>query len=270
MPGVVAAFTGPLDSGQRLIAAQLFAGPDAVVSSWTAASWHGVESARQPSIIRMTVPERQAARRCGSVVVNRTSRPDLKPWPRGPLQIASRARAVVDAAREVHGERQAGAIVIEAVQRRIVTVQAVRHELEAGPRRGSAQVRKAVDLAESGAWSMPEADLLGALASSSVLPKVWANPRLTSPDGTRLPTPDAWIDEIGLAIQVHSRAYHLRDQDWEATVSGDSALGENGIAVLGVTPGQLSSDPTKVLSRVEHAYLTMRDRPRPNVMATLG
>jgi hypothetical protein len=268
MPGVVAAFTGPLDPVQRLIAAQLFTGPAGVLSSWTAAAWHGVESARHSSIIRMTVPERQAARQCGSVVVSRTSRPDLKPWERGPLRIASRARAVVDAAREVRGERRAGAIVVEAVQRRIVTAQAVRHELESGPRKGSAQVRRAVDAAEAGAWSVPEADLLRVLACSAVLPEVWANPRLTTLDGVRLPTPDAWIDEVGLAIQVHSRTYHLRDQDWNANVSADSALGENGIPVLGITPDQLSSDPAAIRSRVEHAYLALRDRPRPNVLAS--
>jgi hypothetical protein len=268
MPGVVAAFTGPLDPVQRLIAAQLFAGPAGVVSSWTAASWHGVESARHPSIIRVTVPERQAARRCGSVVVSRTRRPDLKAWEGGPLLIASRARAVVDAAREVPGERRAGAIVVEAVQRGIVTAQALRHELESGPRKGSAQVRRGLDAAEAGAWSMPEADLLRTLARSSVLPEVWANPQLTTLDGVRLPTPDAWIDEVGLAIQVHSRTYHLRDQDWNATVSADSALGENGVPVLGVTPEQLSSDPAAIRTRVEHAYLALRGRPRPNVLAT--
>jgi hypothetical protein len=116
LPGVVAAFTGPLDSGQRLIAAQLYAGPCAVISSWTAAGWHGVESARQSPVIRMAVPERLGARSCGSVTVRRTSRPDLMAWERGPLKIASRPRAIVDAARDVRGERRARAIVIEAVQ----------------------------------------------------------------------------------------------------------------------------------------------------------
>jgi hypothetical protein len=62
----------------------------------------------------------------------------------------------VDAAREMVAAREATALVIEAVQRRIVTVEGLRHELECGPRGGSAQVRRAVDAAEVGAWSVPE------------------------------------------------------------------------------------------------------------------
>jgi hypothetical protein len=268
LPGVVATFTTPLNPFQRLIAAQLYAGPTAFVSSWTAAGWHGVEAARQSPMIRMTVPEPLAARRSGWVIVKRTTRPDLTAWDRGPLRIGSRARSVVDAARELRGERRARAIVIEAVQRQLVTVDALRHELESGPRKGSAQVRRAVDFAEQGAWSVAEVDLLEILSRSSILPEVWANPRLISADGTRLPTPDAWMDEVGLAIQVHSRTYHLRDLDWSATVSGDSALGECGIVVLGVTPEELSNDAESIRQRAERAYLALRDRPRPNVIAT--
>ena len=268
LPGVVAAFTGTLDQKQRLIAAQLYAGPSAFVSSWTAASWHGVESARLSPTIRMTVPAQLSARRAGRVVVNRTTRPDLGVWNRGPLRLGSRARAVVDAAREVRGERSAKAIVIEAVQRQLVTAQMLRHELESGPRQGSAQVRLAVGLAETGAWSVPEADLVQALKRSASLPEVWANPWLTTPDGLPLPTPDAWVDEVALAIQVHSRTYHLRDQDWNATVSADSALGECGIVVLGVTPDRVIREPASVRQRVERAYAALRDRPRPDVQAT--
>ena len=267
MPGVIATFTGALDPYQRLVAAQLFAGPSAVISSWTAAAWHGVESARVSPILRLTVLEPLATRRSGSVLVSRSTRPDPAPWNRGPLQISSRARAVVDAAREVREDRRAGAIVVEAVQRRIVTVPALRHELELGPRRDSAKVRRAIDAAEAGAWSLPEVDLQRTLSQSSLLPELWLNPQLTSSDGTRLPTPDGWIDEVGLALQVHSRTYHLRDQEWEATVSADSALGECGIVVLGVTPDQLATSPRVFRQRAERAYQALRTRPRPRVHA---
>jgi hypothetical protein len=224
LPGVVATFTGGLDHRQRLIAAQLYAGPKAYLTSWTAAAWYGVEAAREMTILRLSVPAHCASRRSGPVLVTRTTRVDDDVSERGPLRLASRARAVVDAARETQGERRAQAIVIEAVQRRIVRVEEVRHELECGARQGRAQVRRAIEAAEMGAWSVPEADLLDVLAESAVLPTAWANPMLTSLDGERLPTPDVWLDDVGIAVQVHSRAYHLRDSDWEATVTGDSLL----------------------------------------------
>jgi len=267
LPGVVATFTGKLDPLQLLVAAQLYAGPDAVISSWTAAGWHGVQAARRASVIRLTVPERRSARRTGTVIVTRTSRPDPSPWERGVLRICSRARAIVDAAREVRNEIRAREIVIEGVQRGIVTVEAVRHELECGPRQGSAYVRRAVDAAEAGVWSVPEADLLGILRASRLLPEIWANPVLTAPDGRRLPTPDAWIDEVGLAIQVHSRTYHLRDQDWNGTVAADSALGEYGVVVLRLTPQMINTDPSAIRTQVENAYRAGCDRPRPQVRA---
>jgi hypothetical protein len=267
LPGVVATFTGVLDANQRLIAAQLFAGPAAFISSWTAAALLGLATVGTSHVIRLVVPERQAARRSAYVVVSRTTRPDTALLARGPLRIASRPRAVVDAARELTGERKVNALIIEAVQSRVVTVEALRTELESGQRRGSATVRRAIDLAERGAWSVAEVDLLELLAQSQILPEAWANPHLTSLDGRRLPTPDAWLDDVGLAVQVHSRAYHLRDDDWESTVSGDSALGEHGVVVLGVTPHQISSEPDAVRQRVERAYLNQRDRDRPAVLA---
>jgi hypothetical protein len=268
LPGVVATFSGSLDRRQRLIAAQLYAGPRAYLTSWTAAAWYGVEAAREMSMIRLSVPAHCAARKSGLVLVTRTTRVDDSVSERGPLRLASRARAVIDAARESKGERRAQAIVIEAVQRRIVLVEELRHELECGPRRDSARVRRAVEAAEQGAWSVPEADLLEVLAESSILPEVWANPRLVSLSGERLPTPDIWLDDVGLAVQVHSRAYHLRDSDWEATVSGDSLLGEHGVVVLGVTPAGLATDRDAVRCRVERAYLALQGRPRPAVIAT--
>jgi len=267
LPGVVATFTGVLDPVQRLIAAQLYAGPEAVIGSWTAAGWHGVESARVSPTIRVVVPDHRKLRDTGTIMVTRTTRPDASPWERGPLRIASRARAVVDAARDVQSESSARAIVVEAVQRGIVTGAAVRHEIECGPRKGSAQVRRGIDAAEAGAWSVPEADLLSVLKSSRILPTLWPNPLLTSMDGVRLPTPDIWIDEVGLAVQVHSRAYHLRDQQWNATVAADSALGECGVVVLGVTPQMITSDPASIRLQVENAYWSLRDRPRPCVLA---
>jgi hypothetical protein len=266
-PGVVATFTGSLDPLQRLIAAQLYAGPHACLSSWTAAAWYGVEAARETSIIRLMVPAHLSSRSSGSVQVIRTTRPDLDVRERGALRIASRARAVVDAARQVKGERRAAAIVLEAVQRRIVVPEALRHELECGPRHSSGQVRRALDAAEAGAWSVPEAELLEVLDGSDVLPPAWANPALSSAAGEKLPTPDAWFDDVGLAVQVHSRSYHARDAYREATVTGDSLLGEHGIVTIGVTPTSLRADPAAVRRRVERAYLATRDRRRPQVIA---
>jgi hypothetical protein len=265
LPAVVATFTGELSPHQHLVAGQLLAGPEAVLSGPSAAAWHGVLAATTDGVVHLQVPAHLAARRHGFVSVRRTTRPDLAAWVRGPLRVASPARAVVDAARQARSPAQCRGVMIEAVQRRLVRLRDLRHELESGPVRGRALPRLALAEAESGAWSVPEADLVGVLSGSRILPHVVANPLLVTASGERLPTPDAWIDEVGLAIQVHSRRYHAGPQEWDTTVMVDGRLTEQGIVVLAVTPARLSTDPDGVLRRVERTYLALRGRPRPAV-----
>ncbi len=265
LPGVVSENARPLDLGRRLIAAQLLAGDGAVIASHTAAAWHGVATARI-SDVTVDVPIHRHPRGHAFVVIRRTRRPDPHPIHAPALWIASAPRAVADAARESGGDR-ARAIVLEAVQRRIASIGELRHHLESGPRQGSRALRSALAEAEAGAWSIPEADLARVVSASPTLPAMWANPRLTAADGTRLPTPDGWLDDVGVAIQVHSMRYHAGDLDWEATVAADGVFAEHGIMVVAVTPRQIAAQPDLVVVRVERVYEQARRRPRPDVVA---
>jgi hypothetical protein len=117
--------------------------------------------------------------------------------------------------------------------------------------------------------SVPEADLLALLARSSVLPRLWANPRLTDRADQRLMTPDVWIDDVGLAVMVHSRRFHEAHLDREATVESDSDLQALGIVVVPVTPVSIVRDPQRVLDPVEGAWIkAAASRPRPDVLMT--
>lgn len=262
LPGVLALFTGELTPVQRLTAAALYAGPDAQLAGLSALHWLGIGEAPYDGLFRFLVPAQRNVRSSGFAIVRRTTRPDPRPWPRGSLVVCSPARAVVDGARELRHPAQVRGLVIAAVQRRHVTVGQLLAEVEAGAIRGSAAVRQAVLEAHSGAWSLPEADLLAACARSRQLPRIWPNPELIASDGTRLPSPDGWIDEVGLGIQMHSREYHLRDRDWEGTVQADTLLGSMGIPVLAVTPRAFAADPAGFVRQVERAYLELRQHGR--------
>jgi hypothetical protein len=160
-------------------------------------------------------------------------------------------------------------ILIAATQQRRVREDDLRHELESGAVRGSAVVRAALNDVSTGAWSMPELEVLEELARSTVLPHVWPNPQLVTSDGQPLPTPDFWIDEAGIAGQIHSRRYHARDADWERTVSADSVFAEHGIPVIAVTPTGFRRDPAAFRQRVERAYLAaLAGGRRPSVQMT--
>lgn len=268
LPGVLTTHPGPLSPQQRLVAAQLWGGDDALVAGATAAAVHGVRTADGEPLVRMLLPAERFVRPVSFVVVRRTRRPD--PWPRrrGTLRLSSPVRAVADAARDTARADHASAVVIEAVQRRIVRAQDLRHELEDGPRQGSALLRRAVQAAEAGAWSVAEVDLARLLAPSTVLPPVMLNPVLTTADGEELPTPDGWLDDAGLAVQVHSRRHHFDVDDWETTVLSDGVYAEFGIPVVAMTPRFVRRDPAAARLRVERAYRAALTRPRADVTAT--
>ena len=92
--------------------------------------------------------------------------------------------------------------------------------------------------------------------------------RLTDARGRPLTTPDLWIDDVGLAIMVHSHRYHSQGDDWDRTVEADDHLRALGIEVVGVTPRRITSAPGDVTSRILAAYARARARPRPDVHAT--
>jgi hypothetical protein len=255
LPRVLALFTGELDSQQRLIAGQLWAGSKAQLSGLTAARWHGLIDLPDDGVVRLLVPWESTSRRDGFAIRVRTRRLDPHAWQRGPLRLCSPARSLIDAAREIREPTTVRHVLISAVQRRLVRETDLRSELESGPSRGSAVVRAALNDVSTGAWSAPELEVLRELATSSILPRVWPNPELWTPDGVRLPTPDFWIQEVGIAGQVHSRQYHLRDRDWERTVAADSIFAEHGITVLAVTPAGFRRDRRGLRERVERAYL---------------
>ena len=134
---------------------------------------------------------------------------------------------------------------------------------------GRVRLRRALQEAAAGAWSVPEADLAALVHTSRVLPTVWLNPGLADENGTRLTTPDVWLDDVGMAVMIHSREFHAGALQWNATVVDDSELSSHRIVVVGVTPEQLAKDPASVLRRIENHYVTARRSGfRPSVVAT--
>src|SRR5215468_5866831 len=77
-----------------------------------------------------------------------------------------------------------------------------------------------------------------------------------------LPTPDGYIEEAKLALEVDSRELHLSPQDWETTLSHHNKLAQAGILVLHFTPQQIRMNPQQVLKEIEEAYLRVLARVR--------
>jgi len=269
LPGVVHLGRGPLAGDARLVAALLMAGPGAVVTGAAAARRHGLTNVPDWAMhVDVLVPVHRAARTVGFVRVARTRRMPDGTHHDGPLVLAPAARAVADLCRTSREERDARALLIETVQQRRASIEALRHELLAGPRRGSAILRIGLDAVTAGAWSAPEHDLLALLATSRTLPHAWPNPRLATAAGERLPTPDVWFDDVGLAVQVHSAQHHSARADWTRTVRSDSALAEAGVLRISITPHEIAVAPRDVLARIERVHASRHGLARPPVVMT--
>jgi hypothetical protein len=261
LPGVVLLEPGLPTAEQSLAAALLFAGPRSWLAGPTAAALHGVPGVPEIGAgrrVHVLVPAPARPRDTSWVSVRRTVLLDERLVERGPLRYSCRPRAVVDAAAAEASEAGARGIIIGSVQRHLVRPADLAHWIEARRPNGRARLRRALDEAVAGVWSVPEGDLLAILRTSSVLPEIMPNPALRDDHGRPLTTPDLWIDDVAMAIMVHSRQFHEGALDWEATVEADGDLIAVGVVAVPVTPGSISRAPRAVLARVEAAYLTAR------------
>jgi hypothetical protein len=254
LPGLYANFTGQLGLEHRRIAATLFTAQDAQITGLSALAYHGFQHISQDQYIHVLVRHevRRTSRRF--VRVHRTHRLDAQATRLQGYSICTVPRAVADACRRINDLRDVRAIVAESVQRRLTTPAALATELAYAGNSFTAMLRKAVEEIARGARSGPEADLQSALSSSEVLPSPLWNPQLATAEGVTLPTPDGYIDETAIAIEVDSREYHLSPEDWQKTMRRGNLLSEQGILVLHFTPSEIRTSPRRVRETVEKAH----------------
>jgi hypothetical protein len=273
LPGVVLLEPGRATREQCLAAALHYAGPGSWLAGPTAAVLHGLVEPHTQRRVHVLVPAPRNPRDVAWLSVRRTHLLDERLTQRGPLVWSCASRAVVDAAAAAPTPRDATSLVIRAVQDRRVRLEDVHHWVEARRPNGRAVLRAAVEQAAAGAWSVPEAELLRLVSASRALPEVWPNPELRDGEGRRLTTPDAWFDDVALAVMVHSRRFHADELAWDATVDADSDLVAAGVRVVGVTPRAIARDPARVMHRIESAHASARAAggraavvatPRPN------
>ena len=253
---------------QRLMGALLHAGPRSQLAGATAASQYGLTNANPRGRVFVVVPGSQASRSKGFVTIRRSLLDDPLAVVRGGLRMSSVARACVDAAVDERSMRNRTALIVEAVQRELTTVDALAewcYRLRPGD---GAKVLPAVETAALGVWSVAEEEVLDLMGTSSVLPEAMTNPRLVDASGRALITPDLWLDDVAMAVMVHSRTYHSNGDQFVDTIERDSDLVAAGVAVIGVTPTGVRRDPAAALQRIEATYAGALRRERPDVRVT--
>ena len=269
LPAVYVLHRGTLTPDERIWAASAYAGSDGMFTGLLALHLHGLHNVRPPggdADLHLLIPYAQQTQSAAFVVLERTRRLP-EPLIRGGHRVAPVARAIFDAGRRTPNRQMTRAFTLEAIQRKLVTVEQVREEIKHGQRQWTAVLRDVVGEAEDGVLSVPEAELR-TLVEGTNLPRPLWNPRLETPSGEFIAEPDGYLEEVGLAMEVDSRKYHFTDSDHYAkTWRRHARYAEHGITVLRIMPADIRKSPTSVLKTIHATVNTLRGRPLPTVVA---
>jgi hypothetical protein len=264
LPGVYLAHTGSPSNDQREMAALLYTGPGGVLTGAAALRRFGLTGPRT-DLIDVLVPATAQRREAGFVRIRRTKRLPETVGVAGEVRYAFPPRAVADAARGLADLGEVRAVVAGAVQRGKCPIGALRYELDTGPRRGSALLRRALAEVADGVRSAAEADL-HAVIKRARLPMPMFNPRLFAGQ-VFLASPDCWWPDAGVAAEVDSREWHLSPRDWEETLARHARMSAHGIIALHFTPGQIYTKRNEVVTVIRSAIAAGRSRPLPRIRA---
>ncbi|MGY0486314.1 hypothetical protein [Streptomyces sp. WG-D5] len=274
LPKVVLLHTGTPTPRQRMRAALLYAGENALLTGHAALAMYKFRAAPRPERLRyidVLVPYEGAGSSRGPsgrsfVKVHRTRRmPDQ--FPVAGLRCAAPVRAVVDAVPGLACERDVTALLAEAVQRGFCTAEQILTELRATRRRFAPYVVTAASHLIAGVHSVLEADAR-ALIHRFGLPEPLWNPDLHDvTTGAFLARPDAYWPTEGVALEVDSREYHLDPASWRRTLSQRNRLARAGLPVLAVTAEDLRGRAEGVAGEIRVALTTARHHPAPPLLA---
>ncbi len=266
LAGLIALVRGGLTPRQRLVAALLVCGERACITGLSACRLYGLARIPEGDEVHVLIPHEERRRSEGFLLVERTTRMPPTPRIRDGIRCASLERALVDGARRMTHVDEVRALLCEAVQRRMTTVPALRSEVEIGSCRGAALVRAVIVELEDGIRSAAEAWWRALVATMDGFPRVHWNADVHLADGSFLACPDGFVDEVALALELHSFAHHADLDAFDATMRRHAEMTAAGLVVVPATPKELRDDPQGVKRKMWAALEQARLRPRPGVV----
>jgi hypothetical protein len=118
----------------------------------------------------------------------------------------------------------------------------------------------------TGVRSTAERDAKRLLARST-LPEPWWNVEVRTLQGRLLGIADAWFDEVALAWEINSYAWHLNPESYAREITRTADMTAANVMVLPVLPTALHRDPAGSMATLVAAYAAAAQRPRPPVRA---
>ncbi len=253
LPAVYAAHSGPLTVEQRAYAGLLYAGESAQLTGPIASQLLGLRYAPPPDLVHVLIPDQRRLSSAGFAAVSRTHRLDAGGVTIGGMAVVSAVRAVADTVRMMPDLPHEGAqaLVAEAIQRRLATPEQFTAELVQGPKRGRAHLRDALAGVPNAGGTHERLKEL--CRTSPALPEIAWYPLLSGPDGEPLPTPDGWIADTAIALEITD--LDPSPQGWTERLRRHQDYAEYGVLVLTFTTNEIRFDPGGVLGMIVRAYL---------------
>ncbi len=264
-PATVRLSTGTATRRQLVRAGLVYAGDRAVLTGLDAARAHQLRRGELPPAVHLLIPASMRVQSTPTIRIERTAR--LRPpLLRDDLPVAPVERCVLDAVRRMRSRSDIAAILTEPVQRRMVLVDTLREELDAGNRRGSAIPRAVLGAIEDGARSAAEFDFHAWWFAHADLPSgVLFNVRLTDATGL-LGIADAYLPELGLVLPIDSTEHHFTTPEQVVeTERQHRAYRSAGLHVFGIRPGRIAGDSVGLHQDVLDAISVAAGLPTPLV-----
>jgi hypothetical protein len=259
LPGVLLLANSPPTRRQRLKAAMLYAGQEAVITGAQALREHDLFMA-EPSEVHLLLPINRRLSARDYLRMERTSRMP-KPRVSNGLPFAPPSRAAVDAARHARDPTSQRTLLFAPVHAGMCTLEDIRMELNAGAQRGTAALRTLLD-----------GSMIPALTSTVVegwarrvvrqapMPQPEWNVAICTTSGKPLGVADAWWDDIALAWDFNNQ------RDGQSHVREDRFTKAGVITVRSSIP-ELRNNPDSIIRELTSAFLHAFNRPRPTVQS---
>ncbi|NUR26253.1 MAG: hypothetical protein HOV83_10465 [Catenulispora sp.] len=175
------------------------------------------------------------------------------------MAVVSPARAAADTLRMIGPD--ARPVLTESVQRGLAGLDELQRELAEGPKRGSHLLRTALAELHQGVRAAPRTLLQELCRTAPALPTLIWQPALVGPDGEPLPSPDGWIADTAIALDIVEPGDS--PDDWAGRLRRHHRFQEYGVLVLTFTANEIRIDPGGVQGTIVRAYL---ERARAGVL----
>jgi hypothetical protein len=168
------------------------------------------------------------------------------------------ARAISDAA--LPDFRATRALVTAAVQRKLVTPEALRVELARSPRNGSGFLRRALQDVVGGAKSIAEAEAVALLRRRRDIPPFEVNALIRNRAGRVVAEADVLWRDLRAVLEIDSREFHFGEDDWKRTTARHNLLTRLGYTVVHYQPSVIRRAPRAWVDEVAEWLAGVRRR----------